>query len=280
MNIRRVVPATLGSLVLAAACAASPMTSLSHATSRPAAATEHAANASPPHCNDAYFQFLPGYTKYCYGMRKWYAGRYRDALFDIKDAAGWANKNAQYTLGLIYFSGHHVAVDRPLGLAWLLLAAERKTPQHFTDVAAAAYKAATPTQRTQALQLLVQLRPRYGDAYAAHRAKEHFSRALAALIPKGDDVYGPLVCVDGLTGGIPGSPSSDISPQGTPTGNARFGSLGSASTPTGTAGSCSSSMVVEHILKRASNAYFEGLTPTGHVDVSPIQQVPAPVAKN
>lgn len=279
MDIRRSLATMLAGLMLSAACVARPESPRQAAT-RSVPAAKAPAGDWPRGCNDALFPFFPGYTDYCNGLREWHAGEYDDALFDIKDAASWANKNAQYTLGLIYFNGHHVAADRSLGLAWLLLAAERKQPRQFIDVAVAAYRVATPDQRKQALQWLMKLRPRYGDAYAVHRARMHLKHAMYEAVPPGDDAFGASVCIDGLTGGITATPSGDTDFMGRPTVHGLPHSMGSASTPTGTAGSCSSAMVVERMLQHASDAYFEGLTPSGHVDVGPLRQVPVPRNKD
>jgi hypothetical protein len=186
-------------------------------------------------CIDAWFRFLPGNPDYCYGIHKWAKGNYKDALFDLKDAAGWANKNAQYALGLIYFNGHHVTENRPLGLAWLLLSAERKKPQHYVNVAVSAYRLATPDERKQALALYKKMRPRYGDAFAAHRAKLHYQRAIRSSIWMNE--------IDGSTLQIAG-----LNPYGTPT------------------------QFVLVRLHKAERTYFKHL-PEGHVTVGPLKQI-------
>jgi hypothetical protein len=189
-------------------------------------------------CIDEWFRFLPGNPDYCHGIHKWAKGRYDDALFDLKDAAGWANKNAQYALGLIYFNGHHVTRNRPLGLAWLLLSAERPKPQHYVDVAVSAYRLATPDERKQALALLNKMRPRYGDAFAAHRARLHFERAIRRSVWV-DNFEGSRLQIAGLD------------PYGGPT------------------------QFVLVRLHKAAKTYFKYL-PEGHVDVGPVQQIQSP----
>lgn len=50
---------------------------------------------------------------------------YHHAIYMYKVAASWSDKSAEYDLGLVYFRGEGVPVDRPLGAAWMVLAAER-----------------------------------------------------------------------------------------------------------------------------------------------------------
>ncbi len=214
-------------------------------------------------CVDALFYFLPGNTDYCHGIHEWARGDYDSALFDLKDAAGWANKNAQYSLGLIYYNGHHVAKNKPLGIAWLLLSAERRNPQHYVDVAVAAYRLATPDQRSQALALLKNMSPRYGDAFAAHRAKMHFRHAMARSVDTWNGGDGTELCITGLTpGGAAGHPASTT-----------------AKWPLAAhdvVGACVSTRFVMNKLHTAAKVYFKTL-PEGHVDVGPLQSVKLPI---
>jgi hypothetical protein len=224
-------------------------------TTTPAITTRPSDISSQP-CLDALFEFFPGYTEYCHGMKKWHAGRYRAALEDLKDAAGWASKNAQYTLGMIYFNGHHVPVNRALGLAWLMLSAERKHPHRFKVVLVSAYLAATPAQRDEAKALFQRMRPRYSDAFAAKRAERRYTRAMRRSVRSWSGTAGTRLCIFGLT--TMGAPA--VPPKGGPGGHP------------GDAGGCPATVSVVHKLKKAHDVYFEGLIPRGHVDVGPVRQ--------
>jgi hypothetical protein len=85
-------------------------------------------------------------------------------------SASWAYKPAQYNLGIMYFNGDGVAVDRPLGLAWLALAAERSEDVPYARARDAAYSEMTETEFARANELWRDLRKTYGDAVALRRA--------------------------------------------------------------------------------------------------------------
>lgn len=68
----------------------------------------------------------PGMKFFAYGVAAYRRGDYRHAIYMYKVAASWAYKPAEYDLGLIYFNGVGVPANRPLGTAWMVLAAERK----------------------------------------------------------------------------------------------------------------------------------------------------------
>lgn len=158
-------------------------------------ASAHVAPASPPpeavpvatkskesvplHCDKLeryYFRSLPGVVANCYANQKWRQGNYQAAIESFKLAAGWASKDAQLSLGLIYYTGRQVATNKALGLAWLKLAAERDD-QRKQLVARSAAKHASPQQRRHARQLLSHMRDRYGDDVAAERAWTHYAHS-------------------------------------------------------------------------------------------------------
>lgn len=116
---------------------------------------------------------LPGKSDYCLGMLDWQNGHYQSGLTLLKLAAGWGNKNAQYTLGLIYYGGRHVPTDIALGMAWLKLANERHNDDEVGRATRSAFKWASLTQREQAMHLYRSMAAKYGDKVAAKRAWQH-----------------------------------------------------------------------------------------------------------
>ena len=96
---------------------------------------------------------------------------YRYAIMLYKIAASWAYKPAEYNLGVIFAKGEGgVPEDRPQGMAWLTLAAERGNK----DYAAARDKvrtALTPDESSKAEALVSELNKTYGDEHALPRAK-------------------------------------------------------------------------------------------------------------
>ncbi|MEO6965802.1 MAG: hypothetical protein ABI076_07885, partial [Acidobacteriaceae bacterium] len=97
-------------------------------------------------------------------------GAYRRGLELLELSAGWGNKQAQYTLGMIYFNGDQVAQDRARGIAWLMLANERHNDSQTDLVIRSAIQLATPEQIKTAQRLFQDMRKKYGDSVAGARA--------------------------------------------------------------------------------------------------------------
>lgn len=162
-------------------------------------------------------------------------------------AAGWGSKPAQHMLGLAYLNGAGLTKDRPLGLAWLRLAAERKDPDYL-GIARAAYGHASAEERAKADALHDQLRERYRDDIAAARAKRRFDREIRALT--GNPVYNPGICLIGINSQY----TQNIDP-----------------TDGGAGPSCPPADKVAGVLEELAEPYFEGWQ--GRVDVGPPEQV-------
>jgi len=118
-------------------------------------------------------RFLPGLYYFHKASEYSERGETEAAMHAWEVAAMWAMKDAQYNLGIAYFRGLGVTVDRPRGLAWLALAAERKDAK-FDESLAAAWDEATPTERDRANAIWRELRERYADAAALPRAQNRF----------------------------------------------------------------------------------------------------------
>jgi hypothetical protein len=128
------------------------------------------------YCPTALEPILPGDYYACEARSAYGHENYRKMADLLEEAAYWANKDAQYTLGLTYFNGDmpDVPQDRPLGLAWLALAAERKKDQYVLAYAQARVKA-TPAELREAQTLWRKMKLKYGDSVAANRAIERFN---------------------------------------------------------------------------------------------------------
>ncbi|MCL7714963.1 tetratricopeptide repeat protein [Stenotrophomonas mori] len=157
-------------------------------------------------CNQALYPFLPGELNYCLGLKMWARKHYRQGERLFRLAAGWGSKPAQYALGIAYFNGEGLAVDRLLGAAWLRLAAERRDPA-FQIAAETVHAALSTEERRRAEALFDALWPRYRDDVAALRALRRFKREVATVA--GNAAYRPAVCVAGLRSNAGhGSPES------------------------------------------------------------------------
>ncbi len=95
-------------------------------------------------------------------------------------AASWAYKPAEYNLGVMYFRGQGVPVDRPLGTAWMVLAAERDMP-HYVAVRNLFVSLLDAAEFGKADALFGQLHPTYGDATALHKAEVRWAQTRAAM---------------------------------------------------------------------------------------------------
>lgn len=67
----------------------------------------------------------PGYKYYVLGVWALCRHDYAHAINMFKVAGSWGYKPAEYSLGIMYFRGSGTRVDRPLGAAWMALAAEQ-----------------------------------------------------------------------------------------------------------------------------------------------------------
>lgn len=136
------------------------------------------AGAPGGHLREDESRFLPGVYHYRKGCELYTRGRVAAAIGEWKVASGWAMKEAQYNLGLVYFKGEHVERDRPLGLAWLAVAAERKDAE-FSESLAAAWRDATPAEHARANELYPALFEEFGDARTRRKAAAHFDQELS-----------------------------------------------------------------------------------------------------
>ncbi|GLQ98576.1 hypothetical protein GCM10007863_29960 [Dyella mobilis] len=130
-------------------------------------------------CPTGLEQILPGDYYACEARAAYGKENYGKMLDMLNESAYWANKDAQYTLGLAYFNGdtEDIEQNRPLGLAWLALAAERKNPQYQLANAQARAQA-TAAELREAQKLLKKMTPRYGDSVAATRAIRRFNQTI------------------------------------------------------------------------------------------------------
>lgn len=117
----------------------------------------------------------PGVKFFALGVQALRKGDYRHAVEMYKVAASWAYKPAEYNLGIMYFKGQGVPVDRPLGAAWMVLAAERGTPL-YVRARNVMVTALSKEEFARTDELWSQLKPTYGDAVALARAKAEWIR--------------------------------------------------------------------------------------------------------
>ena len=149
-------------------------------------------------CAEGYERLLPGEFYACRARYHLQREHYSQMMGTLKEAAFWANKRAQYELGLVYLSGEipGIPANRPLAIAWLALAAERKDPTYMQMYTAACLHS-TPAEIHAGGALYDKMRRQYGDEVAGGRAVHRFNREIKPL----DDAAGAggLVWINGFS---------------------------------------------------------------------------------
>jgi hypothetical protein len=130
--------------------------------------------------NEEESRFVPGLYYFHKGCDYFRRGYPQAAVESWQIAAGWAMKDAQYDLGIAYFRGRGIAIDRPRGLAWLALAAERKD-EAFEISLAAAWDEATPDEHARANEIWRDLRKEYADEVALVRARNRYDQEVSHI---------------------------------------------------------------------------------------------------
>jgi FOG: TPR repeat, SEL1 subfamily len=122
----------------------------------------------------------PGEYYFQLAVRAFEKKQYSHAIDMYKVAAAWAYKPADYNLGVMYFRGQGIPADRPLGTAWMVLAAERNDP-HYAQARDLMVRALSNAEFATADTLFGQLVPTYGDKVALHRAKVRWAQVRADM---------------------------------------------------------------------------------------------------
>lgn len=120
-------------------------------------------------------EHTPGYSFAVDAQRSWEHGRYFDARHRFQRAAWWADKFAQYNLGVIHYRGDGVDRDPGRAWAWFDLAAERDYPA-FVEMAEAVWAELDEKARRRATAIRKELEPRYGDEAAVERTAKYMER--------------------------------------------------------------------------------------------------------
>lgn len=126
----------------------------------------------------------PGKKDFAYGATAMHRKDYRHAVYMFKLAAFYADAPAEYDLGLMYFRGNGVPVDKPLGAAWMVLAAQQGNPFYVrarnllvTDMSEAEFH--------RMRGIWAKLSWKYGERVALPRAEHVWQRVLSTSDPCG-----------------------------------------------------------------------------------------------
>ena len=153
-------------------------------------------SAQPIKLEEEIARYLPGVSFFQKGLDAYRKGQNAAAIEAWQSSANWAMKDAQYNLGLAYFKGTGVAADRPRGLAWLALAAERKNPTMQASLAAA-WDSASDAEHQQANALWRDLKKQYGDDVALPKAKKRFETEIGQIADNQRVVSRTMGAMDG-----------------------------------------------------------------------------------
>jgi len=116
----------------------------------------------------------PGVKFFTLGAQAFRKGDYRHAIDMYKVAASWAYKPAEYNLAVMYFKGQDVPVDRPLGAAWMILAAERGDSR-YVQARDMMVTLLDKSEFMQTDEYWGELKKSYGDAVALRRARAQWA---------------------------------------------------------------------------------------------------------
>jgi len=114
------------------------------------------------------------------GMHCYTRGDYPCALSRFREAARYADKLSQLSIGLMYLNGQGVDKDPVVAFAWVAIAAERRYPP-FLATRDRLWANLDEKQRDRATELVARLYRQYGDATAKPRMTQVLRRQRARL---------------------------------------------------------------------------------------------------
>lgn len=137
-----------------------------------------ALTSAPAMANDgnSYAEHTPGFRLMGEAARFYQMGWYFSARNRYYAAAGWADKLAQFNVGVMYLHGQGVDQDQARGLAWLMLASERGYPDMVNAVEQAKLALGEDQVRRAKGIYHNELLPQYGDEIAIERTAQRMER--------------------------------------------------------------------------------------------------------
>lgn len=152
----------------------------------------------------------PGEYYFQLGVNAFYKKDYAHAIAMYKVAASWAYKPAEFNLGLIYFQGLGVPADKPLGAAWMSLAAERGDSRRTNQTRDLMLSKLSKSEFAKTFAIWQKLKPTYGDEVALARAKARWAQVKASKTGTrvGDGAEHLLVGGGAQNTASPGGPSA------------------------------------------------------------------------
>jgi uncharacterized protein len=144
----------------------------------------------------SYAEHTPGFQSTVEGSRAYQAGHYPGALSRFMAGAYWADKLAQFNVGVMHYHGQGVERDPARAAAWLKLSAERGYPE-MADMAELVSDELNEVQRARATRILEEeLLPIYGDDVAIERTAKRMQRERRRATGSRTGFIGSLVVID------------------------------------------------------------------------------------
>lgn len=106
-----------------------------------------------------------------HGIKSYDRGRKEYAMQKFLSAATWGNKDAQYTIAVMYVEGDGVAVDYPRAHAWMSLAATQDN-ENRRDTRNRLWEFMDDDAKATARAIYKELNPTYGDLAALSKRDE------------------------------------------------------------------------------------------------------------
>lgn len=117
----------------------------------------------------------PGFKRGAEASRSYERGWYFDAYHDWLWAARWADKTAQFNIGVMHYHGKYVERSLPSAWAWFKLSAERGYPM-MIETAEQVASEMSEAQTDLAESLYQALLDEHGDEVAVERAQRYMDR--------------------------------------------------------------------------------------------------------
>ena len=124
----------------------------------------------------SYAEHTPGAQLVAEAGRSHEAGQYAAALSKYESAARWADKFAQFNIGVMHLKGQGTEFDPARALAWFQLAAERDYPMMVSMVQDLEDMVDDTTRRRAERIRVEELEPVFGDDVAIERTQERMRR--------------------------------------------------------------------------------------------------------
>lgn len=143
-----------------------------------------------------YAEHTPGYRYHVDATRSYHAGQFASAKSKFTAAARWADKLAQFNLGVMNYHGHGVRQDWARAWAWFALSAERGYPE-MVEMAEIVFDQLSEAQKARGQRILEnELLPEFGDAVAIERTATRMERERRRATGSRTGFVGNLVVID------------------------------------------------------------------------------------